>query len=116
MKKLVNIRQDHDKRLANLNRVQQEDERKARLIELNQPLVDHAIKVVRSALANQLAWKDINNLVEEATRNGDPVASTIQKLKLTTNHISLLLRFVYSRLFKEKIILVVVNCNFYCQL
>ena len=116
MKKLVNIRQDHDKRLANLNRVQQEDERKARLIELNQPLVDHAIKVVRSALANQLAWKDINNLVEEATRNGDPVASTIQKLKLTTNHISLLLRFVYSRLLKEKIILVVVNCNFYCQL
>ena len=50
MKKLANIKQDHEKRLANLQQVQEVDERKARLIEVNQPLIDRAIQVVRSAI------------------------------------------------------------------
>ena len=91
MKKLNNIKQDHEKRLANLHRVQQDDELKARLIEMNQPLVDQAIRVINSALANQIAWKEIEELVEEATRRGDPVAKTIKKFKLSTNHVTLLL-------------------------
>jgi predicted ribosome quality control (RQC) complex YloA/Tae2 family protein len=95
MKKLANIRQDHEKRLANLHHVQEIDERKARLIEMNQPLIDHAIQVVRSALANQVSWKEIDELVEEATRKGDPVAKIIKKLKLSTNHITLLLRLEF---------------------
>lgn len=92
MKKLANIKQDHEKRLANLLTIQEIDERKARLIEMNQPLIDHAIQVVRSALANQISWKEIEELVADATRKGDPVAKTIKKLKLKTNHITLLLR------------------------
>ena len=100
MKKLENIRQDHEKRLANLHHIQEIDERKAQLIELNQPLIDRAIQVVRSALANQISWKEIEELVEEATHRGDPVATTIKKLKLSTNHITLLLRyFVFIPLF-----------------
>lgn len=95
MKKLDNIRHDHEKRLANLHQVQEIDERKARLIEMNQPLIDHAIQVVRSALANQVSWKEIDELVEEATRKGDPVAKIIKKLKLSTNHITLLLRLEF---------------------
>ncbi|XP_046459806.1 nuclear export mediator factor NEMF-like isoform X2 [Daphnia pulex] len=95
MKKLANIRQDHEKRLANLHHVQEIDEQKARLIEMNQPLIDHAIQVVRSALANQVSWKEIDELVEEATRKGDPVAKIIKKLKLSTNHISLMLSHPY---------------------
>lgn len=93
MKKLDNIRLDHDKRLANLQQVQETDERKARLIELNQPIIDHAVKVVRSALAAQMSWNDVEDLVEQATRKGDPVAGIIKKLKLATNQITLLLRF-----------------------
>lgn len=96
MKKLANIRNDHEKRLANLHQVQEIDEQKARLIEMNQPLIDHAIQVVRSALANQIAWKEIEELVAEATRKGDPVAKTIKKLKLSTNHITLLLSYPYA--------------------
>lgn len=88
-----NIRLDHDKRLANLQQVQETDERKARLIELNQPIIDHAVKVVRSALAAQMSWNDVEDLVEQATRKGDPVAGIIKKLKLATNQITLLLRF-----------------------
>jgi predicted ribosome quality control (RQC) complex YloA/Tae2 family protein len=103
MKKLANIRQDHEKRLANLHHVQEIDEQKARLIEMNQPLIDHAIQVVRSALANQVSWKEIDELVEEATRKGDPVAKIIKKLKLSTNHISLMLRleFFFSTCFRQ---------------
>lgn len=52
LKKLANIKQDHEKRLANLHQVQEVDERKARLIEINQPLIDHAIQVVNSAIGN----------------------------------------------------------------
>lgn len=96
MKKLANIKQDHEKRIANLHQVQEIDERKARLIEMNQPLIDHAIQVVNSAIANQISWKEIEELVEEATRKGDPVAKTIKKLKLSSNRISLYLRFDFS--------------------
>ena len=101
MKKLQNIRQDHDKRLAQLHQLQEADERKARLIELNQPLVERAIFVVRSALANQIAWKEIEELVEDATRKDDPVASIIKKLKLQTNHITLELRFELNSFLKN---------------
>ena len=52
LKKLANIKQDHEKRLANLHQVQEVDERKARLIEINQPLIDLAIQVVDSAIGN----------------------------------------------------------------
>ena len=108
MKKLQNIRQDHDKRLAQLHQLQEADERKARLIELNQPLVERAIFVVRSALANQIAWKEIEELVEDATRKDDPVARIIKKLKLQTNHITLELRFelnlFFLKIFYEQIL------------
>ena len=51
-----------------------------------------AILVINSALANQISWQDIEKLVEESTRKGDLVASSIKKLKLSINHITLLLR------------------------
>lgn len=41
MKKVDNIRQDHEKRLASLHELQEVDESKARLIEVNQSLIDH---------------------------------------------------------------------------
>jgi len=41
MKKVDNIRQDHEKRLASLHELQEVDESKARLIEVNQTLIDH---------------------------------------------------------------------------
>ena len=75
-----------------MQKVQETDERKARLIELNQPIIDHAIKVVRSAVAAQMSWSDIDDLVEQGTRKGDPVAGLIKKLKLSTNQITLALR------------------------
>ena len=71
------------------------DRRRAELIELNEALVDNALTVIRSAIANQIDWKEIGELVKEAAENGDPVATRIKKLKLETNHFSILLTDPY---------------------
>ncbi|XP_078035178.1 nuclear export mediator factor NEMF homolog Clbn [Augochlora pura] len=95
LKKLENVRKDHDQRLISLEKTQEVDKQKAELISRNQTLVDNAILAIQSALANQMAWPDIQVLLKEAENRGDPVAAAIKQLKLETNHISLLLHDPY---------------------
>lgn len=54
MKKLQNVRKDHEKRLTELNKLQLVDREKAELISRNQELVDQARLAVQTALANQV--------------------------------------------------------------
>lgn len=96
LKKLSNVKKDHTKRLEELNKVQDDDKKKAELITCNQSLVDKAILAIQSAIASQLSWPDIQELVKEAQANGDIVASSIKQLKLEINHISLLLTDPYN--------------------
>ncbi|ALC47929.1 Clbn [Drosophila busckii] len=96
LKKLSNVKRDHTKRLEELNKVQDTDKKQAELITSNQELVDKAILAVQSAIASQLAWSDIQELVKEAQTNGDIVACSIKKLKLEINHITLLLSDPYA--------------------
>jgi len=56
--------------------------------------VDKAILIVNSAIANQIDWSEINNIVKEAQAQGDQVACAIAGLKLETNHITMNLRSV----------------------
>ncbi|XP_068153525.1 ribosome quality control complex subunit NEMF homolog [Drosophila tropicalis] len=95
LKKLSNIKNDHAQRLEDLNKVQSVDKKKAELITCNQSLVDKAILAIQSAIASQLPWPDIRQLVKEAQANGDIVANSIKQLKLETNHISLILSDPY---------------------
>lgn len=67
---------------------------KGELLEMNLPIVERAIQVVRSALANQVDWAEITLIVKEAQAAGDPVACAIKDLKLKTNHITMLLKYV----------------------
>ncbi|OXB64055.1 hypothetical protein ASZ78_001675 [Callipepla squamata] len=79
-----------------LKALQQEvDKIKGELIEMNLEIVNRAIQVVRSALANQIDWTEIGAIVKEAQAQGDPVANAIKELKLQTNHITMLLRNPY---------------------
>lgn len=55
LKKLDNIRKDHDQRLLTLEKTQDADRQKAEMITRNQELVDKAILAVQSALANQVS-------------------------------------------------------------
>lgn len=95
LKKLSNVKKDHAKRIEDLNKVQEGDKQKAELITMNQSLVDNAILAIRSAIANQMSWPDIHELVKAAQANGDPVAGAIKQLKLEINHISLKLSDPY---------------------
>ncbi|XP_043462985.1 nuclear export mediator factor NEMF homolog [Leptopilina heterotoma] len=95
LKKLDNVRKDHNQRLISLTKVQDVDKQKAELIARNQELVDAAIVAVQSLLAHQFSWPDIEALVKEAQDRNDPIAQHIKQLKLETNHISLLLTDPY---------------------
>ncbi|XP_035449227.2 ribosome quality control complex subunit NEMF homolog [Spodoptera frugiperda] len=95
LKKLQNVRNDHEKRVSELCRVQDEDQKAAELISRNQPLVEQARLAVQAAIANQMSWDDIQLLVKTAQDNEDPIASCIKQLKLNTNHITLLLTDPY---------------------
>uniref|UniRef100_A0A182QAN7 NFACT RNA-binding domain-containing protein n=1 Tax=Anopheles farauti TaxID=69004 RepID=A0A182QAN7_9DIPT len=96
LKKLSNVKTDHAKRIEELTKVQLEDRKKAELITRNQDLVDKALLAVQSALAAQMSWTDIQDLVKAAQANKDPVASCIRQLKLEINHISLQLTDPYA--------------------
>ncbi|XP_064621193.1 ribosome quality control complex subunit NEMF-like [Lineus longissimus] len=98
LKKLENVKKDHEKRVGVLQKEQEHDKTKAQLIEMNLDTVDRAIKIVCSALANQIDWSEIWDLVKEAQANGDPVASSIKGLKLDSNHITMLLGSPFSYL------------------
>ncbi|XP_076463782.1 ribosome quality control complex subunit NEMF-like [Babylonia areolata] len=95
LKKLDNVKKDHERRINELQKVQDMDIMRGQLIEMNLELVDKAILIVRSALANQIDWTEISQLVKEAQATGDPVAKTIVALKLDTNHITMLLQDPY---------------------
>ncbi|XP_044520725.1 nuclear export mediator factor NEMF isoform X2 [Gracilinanus agilis] len=95
LKKLDNVRKDHEHRLEALHQAQEIDKIKGELIEMNLHTVDRAIQVVRSALANQIDWTEIGLIVKEAQAQGDTVANAIRELKLQTNHVTMLLKNPY---------------------
>ncbi|XP_034015884.1 nuclear export mediator factor NEMF-like [Thalassophryne amazonica] len=95
LKKLQNVKKDHEQRLEVLHQAQEVDRVKGELVEMNLPVVERALQVVRSALANQVDWTEIGVIVKEAQAAGDPVACAIKELKLQTNHITMLLKNPY---------------------
>lgn len=95
LKKLDNVRRDHQQRLETLHQAQEVDRLKGELVEMNLHIVDRALQVVRSALANQVDWAEIGQIVKDAQAAGDPVACCIKELKLQSNHITMLLKNPY---------------------
>ncbi|KAK3700284.1 hypothetical protein RRG08_033561 [Elysia crispata] len=95
LKKLDNVRKDHEKRIEGLQKEQETDILRGQLIETNLNLVDQSILIVRNAVANQIDWTEIWTLVREAQAAGDPVATAIKSLKLDSNQITLLLKDPY---------------------
>ncbi|XP_068212813.1 ribosome quality control complex subunit NEMF-like [Palaemon carinicauda] len=97
LKKLENVKKDHERRLQELMNNQKNNIVRGQLIELNKDLVDGAILVVRSAVANQIDWRQIEELLAEAQAQGDAVAQSIKQLKLKTNTIVLSLGDPFDR-------------------
>ncbi|VDM40533.1 unnamed protein product [Toxocara canis] len=95
-------------RIESLELAQAEKREMAELIELNSELVDRALLVIRSAIANQafaylsfldtlfgLSWEMIEEMRKKACESGDPVASAIVGLNLNSNEMLLSLRDPY---------------------
>lgn len=95
LKKLSNVKKDHEKRLEELNKAQLLNKQRAELITRNHELINSVLVTMRSAIANQMSWEDIAELVKNAQETGDLVANRIKRLKLETNHVSLYLTDPY---------------------
>lgn len=95
MKKLSNVKKDHEKRLDELNKAQLLNKQRAELITRNQDLINSVLVTIRSTIANQMSWEDIKDFVKNAQMAGDQVANSIKQLKLETNHVSLYLTDPY---------------------
>ncbi|XP_028966348.1 nuclear export mediator factor NEMF [Galendromus occidentalis] len=91
VKKLENVKLDHEKRLNALEGTQRTDLEKAMLIENNLELVEKALYAVRSFVASQYSWDEIGHMIKEAQHMGDPVACTIKALHLDRNQFGMLL-------------------------
>jgi len=98
VKKLENVKKDHENRIKSLQEIQDLDRKKGEFIEMNSDIVNNGIKVVNSAIANQIPWDQIKEIIKEATDNGDPVASRIKQIKLEVNHIVMQLTDPYAHL------------------
>lgn len=91
LKKLEAVRKEQESRVQSLLNQQITNVRKAQLIELNLQMVDAAITIIRNAVASQMDWQDLNDLVKEEKRRENPIAMIIDTLKLATNQLTLVL-------------------------
>lgn len=98
LKKLTNVKKDHEKRLEELSKVQKLNKQRAELIMRNHELINSVLVTMRQAIANQMSWEDIKEFVKNAQAAGDYVAKSIKQLKLETNHVALYLSDPYADL------------------
>lgn len=94
-KKLENLKIAREKRIEELVKAQENDEEKARLIELNSDRVEEALSIIRSMLANQMPWSDIWSTIREAQARADPLASLITAIKFDRNEFTMKLSDPY---------------------
>lgn len=89
LKKLENVEKDQKERIEALQLTQEQREHMANRIILNQDLVEKALHLIRSALANQFSWQTIEEMRKSAAQNGDPVARSIDSFKFENNEFSM---------------------------
>ena len=81
-------------RIQGLESLQLTNVRKAQLIENNLQMVDAAILIIRNAIATGMDWRELEDLIKDEQKRGNPIALMIDSLKLETNQVSLRLRYV----------------------
>ena len=99
IKKLENIKNDHENRIKALQEIQEASTHKAYLIEVNLDLVNEAIKTVQNLIANRLSWEEIAELVKEGKENNHQAALAIKNVNLESNMMIMALPDPYSESF-----------------
>ncbi|KIY94935.1 hypothetical protein MNEG_13027 [Monoraphidium neglectum] len=90
--KLERVKQDQGARVAALESEASEAELRATLIEYNLGEVDAAIDAVNAAVASGMDWRELDAMIREERRAGNPVAGLIHSLQLDSNRVTLLLQ------------------------
>ncbi|CAO3664318.1 unnamed protein product [Umbelopsis ramanniana] len=88
-KKLEAAKREQMNRIQGLESLQLTNVRKAQLIENNLQMVDAAILIIRNAIATGMDWRELEDLVKDEQKRGNPIALMIDSLKLETNQVSL---------------------------
>ncbi|KAJ3011770.1 UNVERIFIED_CONTAM: hypothetical protein HDU68_001531, partial [Siphonaria sp. JEL0065] len=90
-KKLASVSQNHTAQVTRLQTATQSSQRNAACIEANLETVDAVIMTVRQFMASGMDWIELWELVKEEKRTGNYVAGVIEKLKLETGEVTVLL-------------------------
>ena len=89
--KLEKSLKDQRNRVEQLEKEREKEEQRAVLIEYNHEAVDTALAAVNSALASGMSWVELEAMIKEERRMGNPVASLIKSLDLENNQITVTL-------------------------
>ena len=87
--KLEKALKDQQNRVEQLERERELEEQRAILIEYHHEAVDTAIEAVNSALAGGMSWTELEAMIKEERRLGNPVAAMIKSLDLANNEITI---------------------------
>ncbi|KAI6193506.1 Nuclear export mediator factor NEMF [Aphelenchoides besseyi] len=101
IKKLNNVKKDHERRVKALEEVQDVQEKRAHLIQVNKEDVDACLTIVRQCLANKMQWDEIAKLIEMSAKRGNPYAKIFVRLNLAENTVVLRLSDPYEHLDEE---------------
>eukprot|EP00883_Tetradesmus_obliquus_P009930 jgi/Sobl393_1/2641/SZX66696.1 len=91
LSRLDKIKADQGARATALEQEAAASEARANLIEYNLEAVDAALDAVNAAIATGMDWRELEALIREERRAGNPVAGGIHSLQLDQNKITLLL-------------------------
>eukprot|EP00877_Chromochloris_zofingiensis_P000091 jgi/Chrzof1/10082/Cz04g26130.t1 len=91
LSRLDKIKADQGTRATALEAEAQESEHRAALIEYNLQAVDACIDAVNAAIATGMDWKDLERMIKDERKAGNPVAALIHSLQLDQNKATLLL-------------------------
>ena len=88
LKKFDKLKKDQENRLKVLERDAEKAQR-AELISRNIEDVENVLNAVNDALASGMAWDDLESMISEEKRRGNPVAKFISSLDLKNNQVTI---------------------------
>ncbi|OMJ16764.1 Nuclear export mediator factor Nemf [Smittium culicis] len=88
-KKLENMKLEQAARIEKLDLLQQGYLKKAQLITGNLDYVEQVLLLIRSALAAEIDWDELKELVEQQKQANHPVAKNIHSLNLASNKVTI---------------------------
>ena len=89
LKKFDKLKKDQENRLKVLERDAEKEAQRAELISRNIEDVENVLNAVNDALASGMAWDDLESMISEEKRRGNPVAKFISSLDLKNNQVTI---------------------------